>query len=182
MNRISEDEADNRHFVSQLEKGRNISYPDRRDLHVSFLVHNIHEVDVPRQRFHALFNVYVSWVEEKVNINPDADPSSDVWSKDMFEKCFDPELRITNCMEWNPDEDEIWYRVVTVDKTQKVKCNQYRHMSVSEFKSNIKDDDNVIILFLVVFLSTRTAIRGGTCRVRKQVFSVLTNTQDSCCV
>lgn len=143
MNRISEDEADNRHFVSQLEKGRNISYPDRRDLHVSFLVHNIHEVDVPRQRFHALFNVYVSWVEEKVNINPDADPSSDVWSKDMFEKCFDPELRITNCMEWNPDEDEIWYRVVTVDKTQKVKCNQYRHMSVSEFKSKIKDNNNV---------------------------------------
>ena len=108
MNRISEDEAENRHFVSQLEKGRNISYPDRRDLHESFLVHNIHEVDVPRQRFHALFNVYVSWVEEKVNINPDADPSSDAWSKDMFEKCFDPELRITNCMEWNPDEDEIW--------------------------------------------------------------------------
>lgn len=28
MNRISEDEADNRHFVTQLEKGRKISYPD----------------------------------------------------------------------------------------------------------------------------------------------------------
>lgn len=110
---------------------------------MSFLVHNIHEVDVPRQRFHALFNMYVSWKEEKVNVNPDADPSSDVWSKDMFKKCFDAELRLTNCMEWNPDEDEVWYRVVTVDKTQKVKCNQYRHISVSKFKSKIKNDNNV---------------------------------------
>jgi len=60
---ICEDDADNRHFVAKLKRAWD-DYPTRRDVYISFVLHSIHEIDVPRQRFHVLFTYYVAWKED----------------------------------------------------------------------------------------------------------------------
>jgi len=136
---ICEDDADNRHFVAKLKNW--IDYPTRRDVYISFVLHSIHEIDVPRQRFHVLFTYYVAWKEDIKKIKIDSsDVDKNQWSKAMFEECFDPQLRLTNCFDWNENENEEWYRVVPTDKDTS-EWNYYKHLSVKEVEKMQKNND-----------------------------------------
>ncbi len=146
-NRVCEDEADNRHFVAHLKKDGNALEGKRLDVYVSFLVHKIHEVNIPKQRFHAHFNVHASWKEKnsKAKICPDYDASSEIWTAKMFAECSDPHLRMTNCIEMDKDDHEEWFKVAVVDEDQQSKWNKYRYISVNEFKG-LNDDISVWIV------------------------------------
>jgi len=103
---ISEETADNRHFVAELLEGK--SKGNRREVELSFFVWNINEIDAINQRFSVRFNLYAAWDEDSKNISVEDDSSS--YEKSMF--AWDPELRFTNCFE-RSDGYESWYRVLS---------------------------------------------------------------------
>ena len=89
---------DNRHFVNKLQSGRNQKHEDdfrkledemipenkfvkpepgvedegRKEVYVSFKVHSIHDIDIPKQRFQASITYYVAWEEYLETIDFDA--------------------------------------------------------------------------------------------------------------
>ena len=149
-------QMDNRHFVQKLREARkeaqeDHSLPDYKDLYVSFRVHNIHEISQQGQRFHVLFNVYVAWDESVHNIQTITEEQAEKgsWKKEFFYpenekwKVFDPQLRFTNCVDWNKDEFEEWLRVVSyVPKQEKEKTwEQYKYLSVKEVRELQQTND-----------------------------------------
>jgi len=105
---ISEEIADNRHFVAELTEGKST----RREVEISFFVWNINEIDIVNQRFSVRFNMYASWVEDTKNIQ--VPEGSARFEEFMF---WNPQLRFTNLFESDSDEHEAWYRVFGHDST-----------------------------------------------------------------
>ena len=154
-------EKDNRHFVYELKKTRDESISKEsesnqqpyKDVFVSFRVLNIHAIDQVNQRFHILFNTYVAWDEDLTNIPTikDDQVKKGKWRKEMFypkdeiSKVFDPQVRFTNCMDWNKDEHEEWFRVVSyTTQTEKDKLNvwdPYKYLSVKQVSELQKQMD-----------------------------------------
>ena len=101
---------------------------------------DIHEICQQRHRFHALFNVYVAWDESVDNIHKPTETEAErgKWVKEFFKPkdkkwdIFDPQLRFTNCVEWNKDEHEEWYRVVSYGERNGGNCEPYKMLSVQD--------------------------------------------------
>lgn len=141
---------DNRHFVHSLRTTRETGLQknkesqdqsdDYRDVHVSFRVHNVHEIDQKNQRFHVLFNVYTAWDENLNNITIEEEHANiNTWQKEMFYpeksewKVFDPQIRFTNCMDFNKTAHEEWFRVVKYTlNVNNDDWKEYEYLSVKE--------------------------------------------------
>jgi len=165
---------DNRHFVNKLQSGRNQKHEDdfrkledeiipenkfvkpepgvedegRKEVYVSFKVHSIHDIDIPKQRFQASMTYYVAWEEYLETIDFDAKANEnenetekekgkekEKWNTKMFSACFDPQIRLINCFEYVKEDDD-WFRVVTVDDGKK----RYKYHSINELKEKKNDE------------------------------------------